>query len=394
MLKNNYKATVVASCIGYVTQAVLINFSSLLFVTFQNDFGITLSQLSVLIMINFATQLAIDFIGSRYIVRVGYRNSVTIANIFSVVGLISLSSLPFIMQNKFAALVISTILCGIGGGLIEVLISPIVEACPTKNKSAIMSLLHSFYCWGLVLTVLLSTLFFAVFGISNWRVLALLWAIIPAVNLFLFLFVPINTLPEEENGTKYSSLFKDKMFWIFVVMMMCAGASEQAMSQWASAFAEEGLGIEKWLGDLLGPCLFAVCMGSARMFYAKFSEKISLEKGILVSSIICIMSYLIAILAPIPIISLLGCALCGVGCGMLWPGTYSLASKKQKNGGVLMFGLLALAGDIGCLSGPSIAGQVSSIFGGNLKSGFAVSIIFPALLVVMVTVLIKNSKKQ
>lgn len=394
MLKKSYKATIFASCIGYVTQAIIINLFPLLFVRFTHEFGISLAEISILIFIGFSTQLLIDFIGSKYIIKLGYRKSMAIANIFSSAGLIAFAILPYVMPNKYVAILLSLIISSIGGGFIEVLISPIVEACPTKNKSGMMSLLHSFYSWGQVLVILVSTLFFVFVGIENWRVLALIWAIVPSVNFFLFLIVPINTLPEEENGTKYSSLLKNKIFWIFVVMMLCAGASEQAMSQWASAFAEAGLGVEKWLGDLLGPCMFAVCMGVARLFYAKKSEKINLEKGILISAAICIASYLIVILSPVAIVSLIGCALCGIGCGMLWPGTYSLATQKQSKGGVPMFGLLAIAGDLGCLAGPTIAGQISGAFENNMKAGFAAALVFPVLLVIMVIVLFKVYKKQ
>ncbi len=394
MLKKSYKATIFASCIGYITQAIIINLFPLLFVRFTHEFKISLAEISILIFIGFSTQLLIDFIGSKYIIKLGYRKSMAIANIFSAAGLIAFAVLPSVMPNKYVAILLSLIISSIGGGFIEVLVSPIVEACPTKNKSGMMSLLHSFYSWGQVLVILVSTLFFVFVGIENWRVLALIWAIVPSVNFFLFLIVPINTLPEEENGTKYSSLLKNKIFWIFVIMMLCAGASEQAMSQWASAFAEEGLGVEKWLGDLLGPCMFAVCMGVARLFYAKKSEKINLEKGILISAAICIASYLIAILSPVAIVSLIGCALCGIGCGVLWPGTYSLAAQKQPMGGVPMFGLLAIAGDFGCLAGPTIAGQVSGAFENNMKAGFAVALAFPVLLIIMVIVLFKISKKE
>ena len=393
-LKNNYTATIFASCIGYITQAIIVNLFPLLFVRFSSEFGISLAQISILISIGFSTQLLIDFIGSRYIIKIGYRKSMAISNIFSTLGLISFAVLPYVMTNKYVAILLSMIISSIGGGFIEVLVSPIVEACPTKNKSGIMSFLHSFYSWGQVLVILLSTLFFVIVGIENWRILALIWAIIPFVNFFLFLIVPINTLPEEENGTKYSSLFKNKIFWVLVIMILCAGASEQAMSQWVSAFAEAGLGVEKWLGDLLGPCMFAACMGFSRLFYAKKSEKINLEKAILISAAICIASYLIAILSPVAIVSLIGCALCGIGCGVLWPGTYSLAVQKQPKGGLPMFGLLAIAGDFGCLAGPTITGQVSSAFENNMKAGFAVALAFPVLLIIMVIVLFKISKKE
>lgn len=393
MLRKNFKATIAASCIGYFTQAILINFAPLLFITFRNEFGLTLAQLSVLIATNFATELIIDFLGTKYVSKIGYRRSVIIAQALSVIGLCMIPIMPKLMTNKFVALEIAMIFCGLGGGLIEVLISPIVEACPTKRKSAIMSILHSFYCWGQMGVVLFSTIYFRTVGIENWEYLSLIWAIIPLIDLILFCFVPINTLVEESEESSFKDLVKQKLFWVFLIMMLCAGATELSMSQWASAFAEAGLGVEKWIGDLLGPCLFAVCMGTARVFYAANSNKIGLKKGIFISAGICIVSYLIAIFSPIPIISLLGCALCGVGSGMLWPGTYSIATNRMPKGGVPMFGLLALAGDLGCLTGPYLTGMMSTAFGGNLKAGFLFSLIFPITLMVMVFILMKYFKK-
>ncbi len=393
MLRNNYKATIGASCIGYFTQAILINFAPLLFITFQKEFGITLTQLSVLIATNFATELIIDFLGTKYVSKIGYRRSVIIAQALSVIGLCMIPMLPKIMASKFLALEIAMVFCGLGGGLIEVLISPIVEACPTKKKSAIMSILHSFYCWGQMGVVLISTIYFRTVGIDNWEYLSLIWAIIPLIDLILFIFVPINTLVEESEESSFGDLVKQKLFWVFLVMMLCAGATELSMSQWASAFAEAGLGVEKWIGDLLGPCLFAICMGFARVFYAANSSRIGLKKGIFISAGICVISYLIAIFSPIPIISLLGCAMCGVGSGMLWPGTYSIATNRLPKGGVPMFGLLALAGDLGCLSGPYLTGMMSTAFDGNLKYGFLCSLIFPVTLMIMVFILMKFFKK-
>jgi len=393
MLRKSFKATIAASCFGYFTQAILINFAPLLFITFQNEFGLTLTQLSILIATNFATELIIDFLGTKYVSKIGYRPCVIIAQALSVAGLIMIPALPRLMGSKFLALEIAMVFCGLGGGLIEVLISPIVEACPTKKKSATMSILHSFYCWGQMGVVLLSTIFFRTVGIEYWEYLSVIWAIIPAIDLVLFCFVPINTLVEKSEESSFGDLIKQKLFWVFLVMMLCAGATELAMSQWASAFAEAGLGVEKWIGDLLGPCLFAACMGFARVFYAANSNKIGLKKGIFVSASICVVSYLIAIFSPIPIISLLGCAICGVGCGMLWPGTYSIATNRLPKGGVPMFGLLALAGDLGCLSGPYLTGMMSTAFDGNLKMGFLCSLIFPVTLMIMVAILTKFFKK-
>lgn len=394
MLRKSYRGTIVASCIGYVTQAIMINFAPLLFITFQKDFGLTQIQLTALIATNFITELIIDFLGSKYVTKIGYRKCVVASQVLAILGLLLLPTLPAIMPQKFLALEIATVFCGLGGGLIEVLISPIVEACPTKRKNAVMNLLHSFYCWGQMGVALLSTVFFRAVGIDKWGVASFIWAVFPLSALILFIFVPINTLVDESEESSFSDLFKQKIFWIFLVMMLCAGASELAMAQWASAFAEAGLGVEKWVGDLLGPCFFAFCMGSTRVFYAKFSTKINLEKGIFASACICIFAYCVAIFSPNPFISLIGCALCGVGSGMLWPGTYSIATKRLPTGGVPMFGLLALFGDLGCLVGPYIVGQVSTFTNNDLRGGFLCAMIFPALMLVMVLLLRRSSKKN
>lgn len=396
-IKNNYKATVGAAFLGYITQAIMLNFPPLLYIFFQSDYGLSLSQVSFLITANIIVELVVDVIVSKIASRVGYRPLILLATALATLGLVSLFLFPMIIPNKFVALILSMMLCGAGGGIMEVLISPIVEACPTKNKSGMMSLLHSFYCWGQAAVVLFSTLFFLAFGLENWMYVAIFWTLIPLTCMLLFSLAPIYML-EEGQAEKPSilTLFKNKIFWVLVLMMVCAGASELAMAQWASAFAETVIGNSelKWLTDLLGPCLFAICMGCARVFYAKMSEKIDLTKGIFLSSLICIVSYVLTIFAPHPSLSLVGCALCGIGAGIMWPGSFSIASEKMPNGGVLMFGLLALSGDFGCLIGPSLAGQTSAAFGDNLKVGFAFAIIFPLTLAVISAVMFIRGKKR
>lgn len=394
MFFRSYKGTITACFMGYITQAIMVNFPPLLFVFFGQHFGISPMQTTILIACNFVTELAIDFIISRYAERIGYRKLVIIADICAILGISLLFILPELMSGApFIALAIAMVFCGMGGGLMEVLISPIVEACPTKNKSGMMSLLHSFYCWGQVGVVFLSTMFFLIFGIENWGIMALIWALVPAFDLVMFIFAPMYSLtPEGATEKKPSEILRSKIFWLLVVMMTCAGASELVMSQWASTFAEVTLGVQKWIGDLIGPCLFAVCMGLSRVFFAKMSEKINLEKGIFISSIICICSYLLAIFAPsgLEFLSLIGCAVCGIGCGLMWPGTFSIASKKEPLGGVFMFGMLALAGDFGCLIGPTSAG----IFKGNLKAGFLLALIFPVTLAIISLILFIKGKRK
>ena len=381
-----------ACFVGYIVQAIVNNFVPLLFVTFQESYGIPLSEITMLITVNFAVQLVIDLLSAWFIDKIGYRASVLAAHICSAVGLILLTVLPSVMSSPFAGLLVAVVIYAVGGGLIEVIISPIIEACPTDNKEKAMSLLHSFYCWGHVGVVLISTVFFALFGIENWKILALIWAIVPIVNTFVFIKVPIYSLNEDgEEGLPLRKLFSMKMFRVFLIMMICAGASEQAVSQWASAFAEKGLGVSKTVGDLAGPMAFAVLMGTSRLIFGKYGHKLDLDRFMKYSCILCIAAYLCITLVPNPVIGLIGCGICGFSVGILWPGTYSKASASIKGGGTAMFAMLALAGDIGCSGGPTLAGLVSDRFGGNMRAGIMAAIIFPA---VMTVCLMLSGKKK
>lgn len=392
-IKNNFKHTLVASYFGYITQAIVNNLAPLLFVTFSNSFNISLQKIGYLVTVNFCLQLFVDFIAAKFVDKIGYRPCIVAAHIFSGAGIILMGILPFAVSDPYLGLLLSIMCYSIGGGLIEVLISPIVEACPTDKKSAAMSLLHSFYCWGHVAVILLTTLFFVTAGIENWRILTALWSVIPFANAVYFCFVPINTLVDEEKATPVKELVKSKIFWIFIILMVCSGASEQGMSQWASAFAETGLNVSKTIGDLLGPCMFAILMGIARVFYAAFSEKLNLMKFIAGSCVLSVIGYLVAALSPNAIVSLAGCALCGLASGILWPGVFSLAAEKVPFGGTAMFAYLALAGDLGCSSGPTLVSTVAGIFGDNLKAGFLSAIFFPVLLILGIILLAKATKK-
>lgn len=390
----NYKHTIFASYIGYITQAIVNNFVPLLFLTLQHTYQISLSKITLLVTINFGVQLIVDSLAAHFIDKIGYKVSIVGAHLFAAVGLAGLGVFPELFGDPYIGLVAAIILYAIGGGLIEVLISPIVEACPTDKKSAAMSLLHSFYCWGHVFVVIGSTLFFSVFGIENWKVLALIWATIPFLNAIYFARVPIAMLNEEGNSMSMKQLFSMKLFWVFAILMICAGASEQAMSQWSSAFAESSLKISKTLGDLVGPCLFAILMGTSRVFYSKFSEKINLQKFMIGSGALCIISYLLAAISPYPILALIGCGLCGLSVGVLWPGAFSLAAEECPRGGTAMFAILALAGDLGCSAGPTVVGMVSNVMNGSIKSGLLVAIIFPALLITGLILCKKMSKAE
>ena len=393
-MENQYNKTIVACFVGYVVQAVVNNFTPLLFLFFQKSYHIPLCQITLLVTFNFGIQLLIDFLSVGFIDKIGYRASMIIAHTLSAVGIILLTVLPEILSAPFMGILLAVMIYAIGGGLLEVLVSPVVEACPSDNKEKAMSMLHSFYCWGHAGVVLISTLFFYVFGIGNWKILAIIWAVIPIANAFVFAKVPIVPLIEDgESGLELKELFQIKTFWILLVMMVCAGASEQAVSQWASAFAEKGLGISKAAGDLAGPMAFAVLMGTSRLFYGKYGDRIHLEHFMIYSSLLCILSYLGISLFPVPLISLIACAVCGLSVGIMWPGIFSKASAALPKGGTAMFALLALGGDIGCSGGPTLVGMVSGALGDNLKMGILAGIIFPILLL-MGIVLCRKIKEE
>ena len=390
--QSKYRKTLLSCYLGFITQAITANFAPLLFLTFKDTYGIPLEKIALIPMAFFLTQLLIDFAATKFVDRIGYRTCVVCSQVLSAVGLALLAVLPEVLPDPFTGILIAVVLYAMGAGLIEVLISPIVEACPFDNKDGVMSLLHSFYCWGMVGVILGSTVFFAVFGVENWRILAILWAVLPFVNTFNFLKCPIERLTEDGEGMKMSQLFRMPLFWLMALLMVCSGASEISMAQWASAFTESAMGVSKTIGDLAGPCLFAVLMGISRVFYGKMSEKPDLTKTMLGCGALCIVCYLLASLSSSPVLGLMGCALCGISVGIMWPGTLSISAQKCPKGGTVMFALLALAGDLGGSIGPSLVGSVSSMAEGNLKTGLLVATLFPVLLIAGLVVLKKCVK--
>ena len=394
-MKNQYNQTVTACFVGYIVQAIVNNFVPLLFLTFQESYQIPLSQITLLVTFNFGVQLLVDLLSVGFVDRIGYRVSMILAHGLSAAGLILLTILPEVFASPFAGILAAVLVYATGGGLLEVLVSPVVEACPSDNKEKAMSMLHSFYCWGHVGVVLISTVFFRMFGIGNWKILAVLWAVIPICNAFVFTKVPIAALMEEgERGLSLKELFRMKLFWILLIMMVCAGASEQAVSQWASAFAEKGLGISKTAGDLAGPMAFAVLMGISRAFYGKYGERINLDRFMAFSSCLCIASYLGISLLPIPQLSLAACAVCGLSVGIMWPGTFSKAAAALPKGGTALFALLALGGDVGCSGGPTLVGAVTSVMGDNLKTGILSAVVFPVLLLAGIVLCGKGRQRE
>ena len=392
MHRDQYKPTIYACFTGYIVQAIVNNFAPLLFVTLQNTYQIPLGKITMLITVNFGVQLLVDFLSAFWVDKIGYRKSILAAHICAVVGL---AVFPVVLPNAYAGLLAAVVIYAIGGGLIEVLISPIMESCPTGNKEKAMSLLHSFYCWGQVAVVLLTTVFFQWVGIQNWRILACVWALVPLGNVILFARVPMAPLVEE--GAKSISpgqVLRTPLFWILAGMMVCAGASELSVSQWASTFVEQGLQVSKAVGDLAGPMAFAVLMGCARLFYGKFGDRMNLERFMIGSGILCVLSYLGITLVPSPVVSLAACGICGLSVGIMWPGTFSMAAATLKNGGTMVFALLALAGDLGCSGGPTLAGLVAQRMGGDLKIGILAAVCFPLLLIAGILLCRKRYRRR
>ena len=390
--QKNYKKTLLACYLGFVTQAISANFTPLLFLTFISIYGITLEKIALIPMVFYLTQLLVDLAATKFADKIGYRNCVVASQVLSAAGLVLMAILPEILPLPFIGILISVVLYAMGSGLIEVLVSPIVEACPFENKEGAMSLLHSFYCWGAMGVILGSTLFFAVFGVGNWKILTFLWAFVPLYNTFNFINCPIERLVEEGESMGIRKLLKTPIFWLMILLMICSGASEASMAQWASAFTESAIGVSKTVGDLAGPCLFAMFMGISRVLYGKFSEKLDLTKVMLVCGIMCAGCYLLASLSIVPILGLAGCALCGMTVGIMWPGSISISSQNCPKGGTAMFAFLALAGDLGAMVSPTMVGSISEMAGGNLKTGLLVATVFPMILVVGLVILKKFNK--
>lgn len=391
--RKNYKKTLLACYLGFITQAISANFIPLLFLTFKRTYAISLDKIAIIPVLFYFIQLLVDIIATKFADKIGYRICVVASEVLSAVGLIALAILPEIMSVPFVGILIAVVLYAIGSGIIEVLVSPIVEACPFDNKDGVMSFLHSFYCWGSMAVILGSTIFFALFGVENWKILTLIWALVPLYNVFNFINCPIEKLVEDGKSMGVTKLLKTPLFWLMILLMVCSGASEISMSQWASAFTESALGVSKTVGDLAGPFLFAMFMGIARLLYGKFSHKLNLTNVMLVCAVMCTGCYLLASLSSISILGLIGCAVCGLAVGIMWPGSISISSQNCPKGGTAMFALLALAGDLGGMASPALVGSISEMAGGNLKLGLLVATVFPVMLVVAL-IIFKSLKKH
>jgi len=389
----NYQRTKIACYLGFVTQAITANFAPLLFVLFHRQYNIPLASLALVPAVFYIVQMSVDFFCAKF-ANLNYRRNIILSEITSAAGLIGLTFVPDLCPNPLVGLLLCVAVYAVGSGLIEVLCSPIIEACPFPNKEGMMSLLHSFYCWGAVGVILGSTIFFHFFGVNHWRILALIWALVPLYNIYNFSICPIEPIVSEGESKSMTQLFHNRVFWLFFLLMIAAGASESSMAQWTSAFAETSLGVSKTVGDLFGPCGFAFCMGLGRLWYGKHGSKAPLAMYMTWSGVLCLAGYLTASLSPIPQLALAGCMLSGLAVGIMWPGTISLSVGYVPNGGTALFALLALAGDVGGTLGPSFVG----VFSGNQENGMSTGVLsasfFPLLLVACLLILAWSVKKQ
>ena len=392
----SYKHTKLACYGSYMTSAIASNYPPVLFIIFHKQFGLSLGALGILISINFGVQMFADIIGANTIDKIGYRKTAVVANFLVATGIILMTFLTFLMSSKFLALSIATVTYAIGSGLLEVLISPVMEAIPENTKASNMSFLHSFYSWGQLLAILVTTLFVQFFGSQNWWIIGFIWTSIPLFSAILFAKVPINTLPKEEKKSS-SKVFKNKIYWLFLLLILASGASEIAVSQWASIFVETALGVSKTMGDLLGPCMFALLMGISRVLYAKYAKKLNLSSYMVLCSVLCTLAYIIMVFVPNKYIALAAVGLVGFSVGIMWPGALSLASVRFPLGGTALFAYMAIFGDIGCTFGPATAAFFSentSFFASPLKSGILSCTIFPVTVIVLTLILKKMGRKN
>ena len=393
-IRNNYLHTLRVSYIAYTVQAIAVNFAPLLFVTFGRTYGLSLANISSLILFTFIVQLIVDITSAKFIPVIGYRVCAVAAHITAAIGFILLGFLPDVCRSPYVGIMIACFFYSLGSGLIEVMVSPIVEACPSSNKESAMAFLHSFYSWGTALVIIVSTLFFKIFGIDNWRIMSYIWAVIPICNAVLYMFVPIAAIDGEDGSGSVKKLFDHKIVYVVILFMLVSGAAEIAVSQWASAFAEEGLKVSKTVGDLAGPCMFALMMGIGRVVYSAVAKKVNVLLYMAASAFLCIISYLVTALSNNPVIALMGCGIVGMSVGVFWPGTLSFAAKRCPGGGTAMFGMLAFSGDLGCTIGPTAVGYISGIFSDNIKTGLLFGTVFPIILLIALLAVYFREKKH
>lgn len=364
IMKKEFRLTLMAARMGFFTQALVNNLAPVFFVLFRVLYGFSYLQVGILAALNFTLQLFADITSPNLISRFGYRKCAMTAQALCAVGLILMPGLCILTGGVYISFIIPVLIYSYGAGMIEVLASPIVEAIPDLPENTKMSMLHSFYSWGQMTCVALTTLALHFIGYERWFLIPVLWSAIPIFGIILFSRARLDMADMAEKESEKGGRLFCRSFVLMLIIMTCAGASEIAMSEWSSLFAEEALGVSKVAGDLFGPCMFALFMGMGRMCHAKFGERLNLSRLIKACSLLCVICYVGAALLRPAAASLIFCALTGLSVSLMWPGALSLAAARN-NGGARMYGLLAAFGDIGCIIGPVVTSSVSEFADGN-----------------------------
>ena len=354
----SYKSTIAACYIGSFVQAIIVNTTPILFIPLREQFGLTFQQMGLLVLINFISQVGCDILFSNAIDKYGFRRFVVAAHGLAVVGLVLFAASPLLFDRPFAGFVTATIIFSGSGGLLELLLSPIVNAIPTDEKAGAMSVLHSFYSWGQAAVILLTTVLLFVFGRAWWQWIILIWTLVPLFNFFFLMRVPFAPNVPEEQRQGMDKILLKPFFIAALATILCGAAAELCISQWASAYLEEAMRLPKVVGDVGGVCLFAVMMGVGRLFYGMYGKKINVSLMMLIGTVGAAACYITVALSGTAVLSLLACGLCGLCVSLLWPGTLVVASEHYPLAGAWMFAILA-AGDIGASAGPWLMGVVA-----------------------------------
>ena len=394
--KVSYKSTVIACYTGYFSQAIVVNLVPIIFIPLRERFGFSYSQLGLLILINFVTQILIDISLSKAADKYGLRIFAVVSHFLCVAGFLLFAFTPyFFAGQEFLGYMVSSVVFSAGGGLLEILLNPIIDAIPAKQKDRAMILLHSFYAWGQAAVVIITTLLLF-FGV-NLTVIILLWAAIPFVNGFIFSKVPIAEKENKENIIKIRQLIKNPIFIIAFIAILFGSASEATMAQWASSFMQKGLGLPKITGDILGICGFAVMLGTGRALYGFYAKKVRLNKILIYSSFAAVICYFVVAVSPFDFLSIAACAVSGLCVSLMWPGTLVIASERLPLAGASMFALLSAGGDIGAAAAPFATGNTIDFFIsrlGNEQSGLRLGILLSGLFPLAALIFFAKLKKR
>ena len=378
-MTQNYKITKYTCYLFYVLQGTLLNLTPLLFVPLMEQYGLSYMKLGALASVNFATQLIVDIVLSKLTDKHRYRISLRLSASAAFIGYMIFAWAPGRLGDPYTWLLIGTVVYSIGAGLMEITISPLIHALPDKAKGKSMAILHSFYAWGVVLTVIVSTSVLAIIGRDKWNFIVTGWLIVPVIGFILSCIMPVPK-PESGENERTAGSFRiliKPAFILFLAMIFFGSCAEAVMTQWSSAFLERAVGLDKLIGDIAGMSMFALMLGLCRMASAALDKKISLSTYMMLGTIGAVICYIIVSVSNVAAVSLIFCALTGFMVGMLWPGTLVLAADAFPKAGAWLFAYLAVAGDLGGVFGPWITGAIADRSG--LNAGLGAAAIFPVI---------------